>query len=216
MTTPHSIVNSFLPGDLIFDVGANRGNIAQSFADAGARVVCIEPQPSLAALLRRRFAGCPHVIVVEKGLGMVRGSSRMSVSSEADILSTFAEHWKVGRFKHIVWDQQIDVQITTLDDLISEFGTPRYCKIDVEGFERDVVRGLTSKIGIISFEFTAEYLDHSMEVIEMLIRLGYRHFNVSIGDLPELQWPEWVPYYEIIRTLLFSTSSDLWGDIYAR
>lgn len=216
MTTPHSIVGIISPGDLVFDVGANRGNIANDFVCAGARVVCIEPQPHLAAGLRQRFANNLDVVVVEKGLGSIRGRSSMSVSSEADILSTFAEHWKVGRFKHVVWDQQIEVPITTLDDLVAEFGTPRYCKIDVEGFEREVVRGLSSRIGVISFEFTSEYIKHSMEVIEMLIRLGYRQFNASVGDQPQFQWLEWVPYYEIVRALLLSPSPDLWGDIYAR
>lgn len=216
MATQHSILNIISPGDLVFDVGANRGSIAQEFARAGARVVCIEPQPNLAAAIRDRFSMNPHVTVVEKGVGAIRGRSSMSISSETDILSTFAEHWKVGRFKNMVWDQQIEVPITTLDDLVSEFGTPRYCKIDVEGFERDVVRGLSSKIGVISFEFTSEYIEHSMEVIEMLIRLGYRHFNVSVGDQPEFQWPDWVPYYEIVKALFLSTSPDLWGDIYAR
>jgi FkbM family methyltransferase len=190
--------------------------MAQWLVNAGARVVCVEPQPNLAATIRQRFVANHNVTVVEKGLGAIRGRSRMSVSSEADIISTFAEHWKVGRFKDMVWDQQIDVEISTLDDLIAEFGTPRYCKIDVEGFERDVVKGLSSRIGIISFEFTAEYLEHSMEVIEMLIRLGYRQFNVSVGEQPEFQWAEWVPYYEIVRALMLSPSPDLWGDIYAR
>ncbi|MBT1072718.1 FkbM family methyltransferase [Pelotalea chapellei] len=214
--TPHTVVNTLAPGDLVFDVGANRGNMAEAFLAAGARVVCIEPQPHLAAVLRQRFAGNSRVTVIEKGLGSLRGRSSMSVSSQADILSTFAEHWKVGRFKDMVWDQQIEVQITTLDDLVAEFGIPRFCKIDVEGFEREVVKGLSSKIGVLSYEFTAEYRDHSMEVLEMLIRLGYRQFNVSLGDQPDFQWPEWVPYYEVVEALTLSQSPELWGDIYAR
>lgn len=216
MATPHSILATITPGDLVFDIGANRGNMAEEFISAGARVVCIEPQPKLTLAIRNRFANSTNITVVEKGVGAIRGRSNMSISSEADILSTFAEHWKVGRFKHVMWDQHIEVEITTLDDLVSEFGIPRYCKIDVEGFEREVIRGLSSRIGIISFEFTSEYIEHSMEVIEMLIRLGYRHFNVTAGDSPEFHWPEWVPYYEIIRALMLSPSPDLWGDIYAR
>ncbi len=216
MSTPHPIVNAISPGDLVFDIGANRGNMAQRFLHVGARVICIEPQPNLAAEIRQRFVNNSQVTVIEKGLGAIRGCSSMSISSETDILSTFADHWKVGRFKNMVWDQQLEVQITTLDDLIAEFGIPRYCKIDVEGFERDVVKGLSSKIGIISFEFTSEYIEHSMEVMEMLIRLGYRHFNASVGDQPEFMYTEWVPYYEIIRSLMLSSSPDLWGDIYAR
>jgi len=216
MNKHHPIVKLISSGDLVFDVGANRGSLSQWFVDVGARVVCVEPQPKLAEEIRKRYASHQQVSVVDKGLGAMRGSCRMNISSQHDILSTFAEHWKGGRFKHFVWDQQIEVQITTLDDLVSEFGIPRYCKIDVEGFERDVVRGLSSKIGIISFEFTFEFIEHSMEVIEMLIRLGYRQFNVSKGDQPELHWEEWVPYYVLLRALIQSSDVDLWGDIYAR
>lgn len=104
--TQHQILKTITPGDLVFDVGANRGHIAQGFVQAGARVVCIEPQPQMAVALRQRFANNPDVAVVEKGLGAIRGRSSMSISSEADIISTFAEHWKVGRFKNMVWDQQ--------------------------------------------------------------------------------------------------------------
>ncbi|NTV49862.1 MAG: FkbM family methyltransferase [Geobacteraceae bacterium] len=216
MATPHPILASFTPGDLVFDIGANRGNMAEELAMAGARVICVEPQPNLAQSIRNRFMDRPQITVVEKGLGALRGSLKMSISSEADILSTFAEHWKAGRFKHVTWDRHIEVPVTTLDDLVAEFGTPRYCKIDVEGYEREVIKGLSCKIGIISFEFTAEYIEHSMEVIEMLIRLGYRQFNVAAGDNPDFHWLEWVPYYELVRALLLSPSPDLWGDIYAR
>ena len=216
MATQHSILNSIAQGDMVFDVGANRGAIAQDFLRVGARVVCIEPQPQLAAALRQHFINNKQVTVVEKGVGAIRGRSIMNISSEYDILSTFAEHWKVGRFKNTLWDQQVEVPITTLDDLISEFGVPRYCKIDVEGFEREVIKGLSSKIGLVSFEFTFEFIEHSMEVIEMLIRLGYRQFNVSVGDDSVFHWAEWVPYYELLRALMQATDTNLWGDIYAR
>ncbi|MBU2026286.1 MAG: FkbM family methyltransferase, partial [Proteobacteria bacterium] len=45
----------FRPGELCFDVGANRGNRTAILADLGARVICIEPQPSCVRELRKRF-----------------------------------------------------------------------------------------------------------------------------------------------------------------
>ncbi len=39
------------PGDLVFDIGANRGDRTEVFVQMGARVVAAEPQPWLAAPL---------------------------------------------------------------------------------------------------------------------------------------------------------------------
>ena len=41
------------------------------------------------------------------------------------------------------WDRAVEVEVTTLDDLIAVHGAPAFCKIDVEGFEVDVLAGLT-------------------------------------------------------------------------
>ena len=45
------------------------------------------------------------------------------------------------------------VKVTTLDDEIKKYGAPSFCKIDVEGLEVDVLRGLSSPIKMISFEY---------------------------------------------------------------
>ena len=99
---------------------------------------------------------------------------------------------------------------------MQEFGVPRYCKIDVEGYEREVVRGLSKRVGVISYEFTHEFMDHALEVLRLLLRLDYTKFNLSIGDRSDFHFPKWVSFYEISSILHASRGSDgLWGDIYA-
>lgn len=214
----HEILDSIQAGDVIFDVGANIGDKAQWFADRGAKVVCVEPQPQMVRQLEARFQSTPNVVIVPKGLGRIRGTTRMSISTASPALSTFADHWKQGRFANQVWDQEVDIDIITLDDLVVAHGVPKYCKIDVEGYELEVIKGLSSKIGTISYEFTSEYITHAMLVLEELIRLGYKEYNVSLGEAPTYYFQDWIPYYEIVRVLLNSSSPDnlLWGDIYAR
>lgn len=212
----HIISNTLTPGDTVFDIGANLGDKAAWFSDRGMDVVCVEPQPAMYEHLVNRFADTPGVTVVGKGVGSRRGTLQMSISTREPTLSTFSTHWKQGRFADSQWDATAEVEIITLDDLVQEFGIPRYCKIDVEGYEAEVIKGLTRKLGIVSFEFTNEYMNHAFAVIEKLIALGYRKFNLSLSENDSFHFPQWIPYYELVTVLQASrTTEGLWGDIYA-
>ena len=215
---PHAILQTIGPGDVVFDIGANRGDKALWFIERGARVVCVEPQPRLVEVLNQRFGGDPNVTVVPKGLAAAPGVADMAICSAHQELSTFAPHWQQGRCAAERWDQTATVELTTLDHLVGAFGSPKYCKIDVEGYELEVVNGLSSKIGCLSFEFTGEFIGMSMKVVERLIRLGYDSFNVSAGESEKFYFENWLPFYDLVHILMNSArqNRELWGDIYAR
>jgi hypothetical protein len=50
-------------------------------------------------------------------------------------------------------ESTLDVPVTTLDDTISKLGVPQHCKIDVEGYELEVLKGLSQAIPTPSFEY---------------------------------------------------------------
>lgn len=214
----HSIVREIGQGDLVFDVGANRGDKADWFLDRGARVVCVEPQPRLADHLRGKYRDQPRVSIVDKGLSDAPGSRTLFINNRMDVISTFAEHWKQGRFADQTWDEEIQVPITTLDALIDQFGMPRYCKIDVEGHEVEVMSGLTRPVPCLSFEFAGEYWRNAMLCIERCIRIGHKEFNISLGEDDNFLLSQWVPYYEMVVLMSNACQSqpELWGDVYAR
>ena len=133
-------------GDLVFDIGANEGGKTDELLKLGARVICVEPQPDCANILRKKYQNNPNVKVIEKGLADREGCMKLSICSSANTLSTFSENWKKGRFSQYQWNKTIDVEVTTLDRLIEIYGFPKYCKIDVEGFEFEVIRGLSKPI----------------------------------------------------------------------
>jgi FkbM family methyltransferase len=217
MANMHAIAESIGPGDLVFDIGAHAGDKAAWFLAKGARVVCVEPQPNVVQVLRQRLAGKSNVTIIQKGMGRQRGTMNMSICSKTPVISTFSDSWKKGRFVNAQWDQIIPVEIITLDDLVAEHGSPKFCKIDVEGFELEVLHGLSSKIGCISFEFTSEFIRNAQEAIDHLIKIGYTKFNVSIGEAAAYQLPEYVSKSQLLDMLLPSSKMihDLWGDIYA-
>lgn len=218
MGTEHVVAELIATDRLVLDIGAYNGDKAAWFAARGARVICVEPQPGLAKALRKRFADNERVTVIEKGVGATSGTAILHICETDPVLSTFKEHWQQGRFLGRRWDQQHEVAITTLADLVEQHGVPDYCKIDVEGAEVDVLRGLDRRVGVLSFEFTAEYLAHAAEAVQLLRALGYAQYNFSIGELPTFELEDWIDEDALLARLATACTANakLWGDIYAR
>src|SRR5262245_25238233 len=202
-------------GDLIFDVGANAGNKAELFLRDGARVVCIEPQPACVDALLGKFGSNPKVTIINKGLADKPGVLNFSICTEATTISTFNDQWKTGRFANYKWDKVIPVEVTTLDDMIKAHGRPRYCKIDVEGFEVSVVKGLTQPVPFLSFEFTREFIDNARTCVSHLQGIGYKKFSFTLGENPNMASENWLDADGLFQRIRSIKDSDLWGDIYA-
>ena len=107
--------------------------------------------------------------------------------------------------------------LTTLDELIKKFGNPNYIKIDVEGFEHEVILGLTKKSGIVSFEFTSEFINDAHKSIDHLISLGYLDFNYSLGERKKFS-TKWSNSEKIKEQIKENIKKDdlLWGDLYCK
>lgn len=209
------------PGDLVFDVGAHVGKKAETFLQCGARVICVEPQPLCLNILKSAFAGNNNVVIVNKGLAAQHGTMVMYICP-TNTISTFSTDWtKFGRFAEqgYVWNKTIEVEMTTLDELIEIYGIPKFCKIDVENFEYEVLCGLTQAIPCLSFEFHEEYLNNTKRCLNRLVELGFSRFNFAIGENSELALNEWVSSQDILRLLksgdFKAEGGLLWGDIYA-
>ena len=202
-------------GQIIFDVGANIGQKADFFIGIGAKVVCFEPQPNCVEVLHQKYGHNPQVTIVNKGLAEHPGEMQLSISSDLNVLSTFSDKWKTGRFAGVNWDQEVTVEISTLDEMIQLFGCPQFCKIDVEGLEYLVLKGLSQPIPCLSFEFTIEFIDDAKKSIAHLETLGYQKFNLAKGEDSHLALAEWVSSDRLFESISSSNEHQLWGDIYA-
>ena len=112
------------------------------------------------------------------------------------------------------------VQVTTLDGLIQEFGVPKFCKIDVEGYEPQVLNGLSTPLPALSFEFHQETLDEVEACLNRLVQLGAYEFNFADGEAFAMALPRWVGAVELLRILKGIPNPHyrpFWGgDVYAR
>ena len=208
-------------GDLVFDIGAHAGNRVRAFAALGCRVVALEPQPDFAWLLRALYSRSSRVVVVESAVADVSGRRSLSVSERTPTVTTLAAGWRDARagdpdFDRVQWNRQIDVDTTTLDRLIEQFGVPAFVKIDVEGSEPAVLAGLGRPVPALSFEYLPRALQEVQACLARLIALGPYQFNWSVGESNQLASDRWLEASELIARLRTPAAQQRSGDVYAR
>ena len=203
-------------GDLCFDIGAHMGNRTEIFLKLGAKVIAVEPQEDCINRLREKFNNEPRLTLVNKGLSDKEGELTLYICEDVTTISTFSDKWKTGRFSNYKWNMEKLIPVTTLDNLIKEFGLPVFCKIDVEGFEFQVLKGLSRPITYISFEFTREFFNDVESCVNYLLSLGYVKFNCSLGESSKMLFQTWDTANKLYQRLDLVDDSLLWGDIYAK
>lgn len=207
------------PGDLAFDIGAHVGDRSLAWARLGARVVAVEPQASCAGFLRWLFRDRPAVAVLRQAVGAVPGSARLRISAANPTVSSLSDGWietvaATPAFAGIAWARSEMVAVTTLDALIAHYGVPRFCKIDIEGFEDAALAGLSRPLPLLSIEYLAAAKPVALAALDHLQRLGRYHFNVARGETMRLAFEHWVDSASLRRWLGTEPSGS--GDIYAR
>ena len=209
------------PGDLVFDLGAHAGNRTRAFAALGCRTVAVEPQPDFARLLRLIFARSSMVDVVEAAVGSEPARTPLFISERFPTVTTIAAPWHDARavepdFAGVRWNRRIDVEATTLDQLIERFGTPAFVKIDVEGSEPAVLAGLSHPVRALSFEYLPRALDYAQMCVARLCALGAYRFSWSIGESYRLATDQWMTEAGLYAALQTAEAQRRPGDVYAR
>ncbi|GHE20211.1 FkbM family methyltransferase [Halomonas urumqiensis] len=210
------------PGDLVFDVGAHVGDRTAAFQGLGARVVALEPQPALLRCLTRLVGGRAGVTLLPCAAGATQGEAELAISDDNPTVSTLADHWRttIGEhnpgFRDVHWQRRLRVPVTTLDALIAEHGIPRFCKIDVEGYEADVLAGLSQPIQGLSVEFVAGALGIATRCVTRLEQLGDYRFNAIEGEKRRFMWPAWKTARQTHEWLEAGADALPSGDLYAR
>ena len=208
-------------GDLVFDIGAHVGNRVRAFASLGCRVVAVEPQPDFAAVLRTLFGRSAEIAIIPAAAGARSGRASLSISERTPTVTTLAPAWRDARardpdFARVRWNRRIEVEMTTIDQLIARFGVPVFIKIDVEGAEPDVLAGLTQAVPAMSFEYLPRALDHVQLCLARLAGLGRYRFNWSVGESSRLAESAWLDQQELLARLRTPEAQRRPGDVYVR
>lgn len=196
------------------------GSRTEAFLKLGARVVAVEPQSECAAALTQKYGSIPNFTLIPKALACREGQATIHIGN-ANTLASMSDAWidKVRQeqlFPGCHWNSEQRIQTTTLDILIKQFGVPDFCKIDVEGYEFEVLKGLSRSVGCVSLEYTLAVLDPAVQSVRHLASLGMTEFNYSEGESMALVLSEWVDAETIIQILTSPQRVIRFGDVYSR
>jgi FkbM family methyltransferase len=203
------------PKAFVFDVGANVGEKSEALLHAGSSVVAFEPNPLVISELCAR---CDHIgnwNIVQAAVGS-KNTIATLYAREAHGQSSFKKEWG----SKII--AKYNVPVITLDEAIECFGTPYYCKIDVEGWELEVLKGLTKIIPLISFEFhlNESGIQNTLSCLELLDNFGESHINITPAETSKFHFKSWMPTKKFIKwfpgDLEHTLPGYLYGDIFVK
>ncbi|HEY9526858.1 MAG TPA: FkbM family methyltransferase, partial [Anaerolineales bacterium] len=162
-----------------------------------------------------------EIVLFEKAAGAHPGTTRLWISRLTPSVSTISDEWLTTvrqnrRFAGVRWEEQVSVSVTTLEELIAQYGKPAFCKIDVEGGELAVLEGLKQPLAALSFEFIPAAAEIAMKCIERLSRLGEYEYNWRVTEWPRWRSPHWLSPREMAAQLQRMPRDGVSGDVYAR
>lgn len=211
------LLSELRQGDLIFDVGANDGLETDLFLRLGARVIAIDPDEANLRILRERFVKfriAPRpVVIVGNAVSDTKTTELMLVDGPGSAVNTLSKKWasalKENKARHshghcgLDFVQHKTVETTTLEDLIALYGRPFFIKIDVEGYELNVIRGLRQPVPYLSFEVNLpEFRPEGLECVVLLENLAPNgKFNYSVDCAQGLKLDSWLDSGEFSQTL---------------
>ena len=211
---------------LCFDVGAYTGNSIKRLKSLGyTKILCFEPSPNNFLQLFQTYG-------TNKNLAFMNAAA---TSKAGDIITFYQNPYLPWlNTANIDWIQNTrhkslvprlsatKVHTTTLDRVIELIGViPHYIKIDVEGHELEVLKGLHIKPKMVSFEWISERGKQNIAVAKECQRLGFTNFYFTEQeDVPKYTKKYALTFAQLLKKWKEIAGDDRsnsrWGSIWCR
>jgi FkbM family methyltransferase len=169
---------------LVFDVGANHGDKTWAFRQIAKKIVSFEPDKKSFSALRSRYGLDKSICLENIALGELAGVAEFFVEEEGSAYNTLSEKerdWLISTNQSNI--RKVIVPISTLDKMIVKYGVPDFLKIDVEGGEQSVFKGLSYPISVICFEANLpRFKEETIGIINRFLSNKSARFNLRLGN----------------------------------
>jgi|DEB0MinimDraft_12_1074336.scaffolds.fasta_scaffold29549_2 FkbM family methyltransferase len=206
----NSLINT---SDLCFDIGANLGFKSKIFLSLGAKVIAIEPQSSCIKELKKIKNN--NFKCFQFAVGSKNEEKELQLANHVEVATfsqSFIDYFETEDLK---WTKTETVKVKTLDSLIEDHGTPDFCKIDIEGYELEVLSALTKSIPLIEFEFTGGFITETIEILNLFKNDSYK-FNYNLNEKPKFEISEWISSQKMIDIINSLQKERLHGNIFVK
>jgi FkbM family methyltransferase len=169
---------------VIFDLGANNGDDTAYYLKKADRVIAVEANPDLCAVIRARFAeelDAGRLVVENAVLTAEHGKPNaiFHLHRSNHVLSQFPppEAHEAADF------EAVELPALSVAELLRRHGEPHYVKMDLEHYDGAVLGALFAG-GVFPDYISAEA--HDMEVFQIMVAAGYKAFKLVDGrTVPE-------------------------------
>lgn len=196
-------------GDVVLDIGANIGYYVlpeSRLVDPSGKVYAVEPVSGNVASLRRNLDAnrCDNVEIFKLAMDDRNGRAKIHVSDMSN-LCAFRKN------PDAVFIGEEDVEVVTVDNFLEGKETPRLIRMDVEGHEINIIRGMTQTLRedvklLIEVHGSGMTATESNEFIDALKRHG---FKVAFAALDHCFRPNRFVGYVFRRVGMISAVVDL-------
>ena len=174
--------------DTVVDIGANRGMFtlcASHLVGKNGRVMSFEPNPASRAILEREVSHnrIENITVIPMGLSDQKGTLVLNVPKHNSGEASFGNKFQSKGQAYV----EVEAKVNRGDEVLADV-TPSFIKIDVEGFEVAVIKGLQETLSrhkpVVLAEVIAEHLQicgtSVRALFETFEKLGYEGFRLGL------------------------------------
>lgn len=187
--TTRYLCSSLSPGQVFIDIGANAGYFSllasRSVGESG-RVLAVEPNPTMAKQLRQNIqrSGLTNIAIVEAACSDSVGVQELFVGNPYNTGNSSLSP------NNLAWTKSVRVGCITADLLLERHHFQRLdlVKIDVEGAELQVLRGMATVLKRLQPEIIIELTPSLLEGFSVTVGAVHEYFRdlgYSVAPLEE-------------------------------
>lgn len=194
--------------DLVFVYGDQTGALTELFTQIGTKVVLIQPMSQYWEMLDARLSKNTSCIIIKEDVGAFETEFFYNGIYEKHILP-YSSNLSAD-------ENQEYIKITTLDNIIQQYGKPALCVICGEGYEGEILNGLNQTLLHISWTFYTFSHDKTTKIIRRLLNSGNYEFNWRLAGEISLQSKQWLSAKVLTQSITTHSRKSFGGELFAR